>query len=184
MKNSRMKGAGEEGAVVLTGLAPVVGEAPRILILGSMPGAASLAAAQYYAHPANRFWPLMGLLFPGEAALLSSPEYEERLEGLRRSGVVLWDTIGSCERAGSLDSSIRNITPNDVAGLLRAHPTIGTVVLNGSKSAAVWRRHAQREVLGERSDLRVFALPSTSPANARLRLKDLERAWREALAVG
>lgn len=99
-KNEKTTGADEEGAVVLTGLAPVVGEAPLILILGSMPGAASLAAAQYYAHPANRFWPLMALLFPEETARLSSPDYEERLEGLRRSGVALWDTIGSCERAG------------------------------------------------------------------------------------
>ena len=172
-KNEKTTGADEEGAVVLTGLAPVVGEAPLILILGSMPGAASLAAAQYYAHPANRFWPLM-----------ASPDYEERLQGLRRSGVALWDTIGSCERAGSLDSSIRNMTPNDVAGLLKSHPTIGTVVLNGSKSAVVWRRHAQREALLERPDLRVLALPSTSPANARLRLADLEMTWREALAVG
>lgn len=155
-KNEKTTGADEEGAVVLTGLAPVVGEAPLILILGSMPGAASLAAVQYYAHPANRFWPLMALLFPEETARLSSPDYEERLEGLRRSGVALWDTIGSCERAGSLDSSIRNMTPNDVAGLLKSHPTIGTVVLNGSKSAVVWRRHAQREALLERPDLRVF----------------------------
>ena len=183
-KNEKTTGADEEGAVVLTGLAPVVGEAPLILILGSMPGAASLAAAQYYAHPANRFWPLMALLFPEETARLSSPDYEERLEGLRRSGVALWDTIGSCERAGSLDSSIRNMTPNDVAGLLKSHPTIGTVVLNGSKSAVVWRRHAQREALLERPDLRVLALPSTSPANARLRLADLEMTWREALAGG
>lgn len=182
-KNEKTTGADEAGAVVLTGLAPVAGEAPRILILGSMPGAASLAATQYYAHPANRFWPLMALLFPEEAARLSSSDYEERLEGLRRSGVALWDTIGSCERAGSLDSSIRNMTPNDVAGLLKTHPTIGTVVLNGSKSAAVWRRHAQREALGERPGLRVLALPSTSPANARLRLADLERVWRAALAV-
>ena len=169
-KNEKTTGADEEGAVVLTGLAPVVGEAPLILILGSMPGAASLAAVQYYAHPANRFWPLMALLFPEETARLSSPDYEERLEGLRRSG--------------SLDSSIRNMTPNDVAGLLKSHPTIGTVVLNGSKSAVVWRRHAQREALLERPDLRVLALPSTSPANARLRLADLEMTWREALAVG
>ena len=84
-KNEKTTGADEEGAVVLTGLAPVVGEAPLILILGSMPGAASLAAAQYYAHPANRFWPLMALLFPEETARLSSPDYEERLEGLSRA---------------------------------------------------------------------------------------------------
>ena len=72
----------------------------------------------------------------------------------------------------------------EIARLLKSHPTIGTVVLNGSKSAVVWRRHAQREALLERPDLRVLALPSTSPANARLRLADLEMTWREALAVG
>lgn len=164
--------------VRLTGLAPVAHGAPRILILGSMPGATSLAAERYYAHPANRFWPLMARLFPAEAEKLSSPDYGTRLEGLRSAGVALWDTIGSCERAGSLDSSIRGVTPNDIAGLLARFPTIETVILNGGKSAAVWRRHAERAALAVRPDLRVAALPSTSPANARLSLADLEKAWR------
>lgn len=108
-------------------------------------------------------------------------DYETRLEGLRAAGVALWDTIGSCERAGSLDSSIRSAEPNDVAGLLARFPTIETVILNGGKSAAVWRRHAERAALAVRPGLRVLALPSTSPANARLRLADLEKAWRAAL---
>lgn len=182
MKKAKAGTAAQDGACVrLSGLAPAAGGTPRILILGSMPGAASLAAARYYAHPANRFWPLMALIFPLEAERLSSPDYETRLEGLRAAGVALWDTIGSCERAGSLDSSIRSEEPNDVAGLLARFPTIETVILNGGKSAAVWRRHAERAALAVRPGLRVLALPSTSPANARLRLADLEKAWRAAL---
>lgn len=182
MKKAKAGTVGQDGACVrLSGLAPAAGGTPRILILGSMPGAASLAAARYYAHPANRFWPLMALIFPLEAERLSSPDYETRLEGLRAAGVALWDTIGSCERAGSLDSSIRSAEPNDVAGLLARFPTIETVILNGGKSAAVWRRHAERAALAVRPGLRVLALPSTSPANARLRLADLEKAWRAAL---
>ncbi len=168
--------------VVLRGLAPVAGEAPRILILGSMPGVASLAKAQYYAHPANRFWPLMAELFPEEAERLSSRDYSLRLEGLCAAGAALWDTIGECERTGSLDSAIRNLRPNDIGGFLAGHPTITTVILNGTKSAAVWRRHAERGALAVRPGLRILALPSTSPANARMRLADLASVWRTALA--
>ena len=168
--------------VILRGLAPVAGEAPRLLILGSMPGAASLAAAQYYAHPANRFWPLMAALFPEEAESLASPDYYVRLAGLCAAGAALWDTIGECERDGSLDSAIRNLRPNDIGEFLAGHPTITTVILNGTKSASVWRRHAERAALAVRPGLRILALPSTSPANARMRLADLASAWRTALA--
>ncbi|MBR1885099.1 MAG: DNA-deoxyinosine glycosylase, partial [Schwartzia sp.] len=92
------------------GLAPIVDEHARILILGSMPGAASLAAQEYYAHPANRFWPLMTRLLC-EAETPSS--YPERLAMLLRHHVALWDAIDVCDRAGSLDSDIRNATAND-----------------------------------------------------------------------
>lgn len=162
----------------LRGFAPVLGESPRILILGSMPSAASIAAQAYYAHPRNRFWPVMGAVFGFDAGAA----YAQRLEALRRAGVALWDTIESCERTGSLDAAILRPTPNAVAALLEDHPTISRVVLNGKKSADVWRRFGAPTLNPRRLEqLRVEACPSTSPANARWRLEDLVPVWRAAL---
>ena len=109
----------------LRGFPPVVGEAPRILILGSMPSAASIAAQAYYAHPRNRFWPVMGAVFGFDAGAA----YGERLEALEARGVALWDTIESCERTGSLDAAILRPIPNAVAALLEEHPTIVRVAV-------------------------------------------------------
>lgn len=143
-----------------------------------MPSAASIAAQAYYAHPRNRFWPVMGAVFGFDPALA----YEERLERLRRAGVALWDTIESCERTGSLDTAILRPVPSDVAALLEREPTIERLVLNGTKSAEVWRRFGAPTLAAERLQaLEVVRCPSTSPANARWRLEDLERVWREAL---
>lgn len=162
----------------LRGFPPVVGEAPRILILGSMPSAASIAAQAYYAHPRNRFWPVMGAVFGFDA----DADYAERLKALRRAGVALWDTIESCERTGSLDTAILRPTPNAVAALLEDHATIARVVLNGAKSADVWRRFGAPTLPPHRlAGLHVEACPSTSPANARWRLEDLVRVWRASL---
>ena len=152
--------------------APLVRPGCRALVLGSMPGVASLEAARYYAHPKNLFWPLMGELLGFSVVT----DYEGRCDALLRSGVALWDVLAECEREGSLDSRIAKGTerPNDIRGLLADHPSIGFVLCNGAKAASAFRKH-----IGEmRAEL--IALPSTSPANASVPLATKRDAWRSA----
>ncbi|TVP45593.1 MAG: DNA-deoxyinosine glycosylase [Gemmatimonadales bacterium] len=155
---------------------PLVSSRSRVLVLGSLPGAESLAQGRYYAHPRNRFWPVLGAVFGvrGEAP------WDERLASLDACGVALWDVLGGAARVGSLDTSIVRSTeePNDVAGLLAAHPGILRVGLNGRKAEALFLRWVAPQLAPEvASRVRVHPLPSTSPANARFRLEDLVRAW-------
>jgi len=161
--------------------APVVGDDPRILILGSMPGIRSLEAGEYYAHPRNRFWTILeslGLLDPGLP-------YEERTASLARRGIALWDVLHSCERPGSLDSSIVKATekPNDIGELLREYPTIRAIALNGAKAENAFHRHVAPSLPQEaRQRLETFRLPSTSPAHAMSAERKLE-AWRRILQL-
>ena len=160
-----------------TGLPPSVDKHSQVLILGSMPGAASLAAQEYYAHPANRFWPLMTQLLKESE---TPKTYKARLKMLLRNHVALWDAIDACDRAGSLDSDIRNATANDFTEFLRLWPNIRTIGLNGGKAYATFAK-ANRPLL-VRPGLRILKLPSTSPANARWRMDDLLRAWSALFA--
>lgn len=154
---------------------PLVGPAPCVLILGSMPGVASLQANQYYAHPRNRFWPLM-------AALLNEPlpaDYPARCALLRRHGIALWDVLAECERPGSLDSAIRKNSqrPNAIGDLLDNHPDIRTLITNGGHAA----RTLTRYVPDLPCTLAIHNLPSTSPANARWTCDQLAECWGAAL---
>jgi hypoxanthine-DNA glycosylase len=154
--------------------APVYRSDARVLILGSMPGEASLVAGQYYAHPRNAFWPIMGALFG------AAPEqpYPVRLERLLDAGVALWDVIGSCRRSGSLDSAIAtdSIEANDLAGLLSACPQLEHVFFNGSAAETAFRRHLHLPQ-GARS-IKLLRLPSTSPAHAALNYSEKLAAWQ------
>ena len=158
------------------GLSPSIDNQCNILILGSMPGEDSLKAQEYYAHPANRFWPLMAKLF-------NEPEcpaaYTARISMLLRNHVALWDAICSCDRQGSLDSDIRNVTANDFAKFLVKWKKIHTIGLNGGKAYAVFTK--KNYPLLDSPRLRILKLPSTSPANARWRMDDLLEAWKELL---
>lgn len=156
---------------LLRGLPPIESPRARVLVLGSMPGAASLAAGQYYAHPRNLFWPLMGELLGFEADL----PYARRIAALRRARIALWDVIGACRRAGSLDARIdpASIVVNDFTGFLARHPRLTLVCFNGATAAASWRRH-----VGTCHDLRCVTLPSSSPANASIPLAAKRVAWR------
>ena len=163
---------------IVRSLPPVLPRRPRLLILGSMPGAESLRQARYYAHPRNAFWPIVMECLGEDQAL----PYRGRLARLKRAGVALWDVLASCRRDGSLDSAIRDARPNDIAGLLAAHPGLNGVITNGAAAAAAFRRHIlPRLPEPRRRALRLRALPSTSPANAAMPLADKHRLWREAL---
>lgn len=156
--------------------APVVSPGSRVLVLGSMPGVASLAAQQYYAHPRNAFWPIMDAVLGVDAGA----PYMQRIAQLRDSGVALWDVAGCCVRPGSLDSAIdpASVIPNDFAALFEEAPQIRAIFFNGQSVAQLFRRHAwpaHQTLLGE---LPQTVLPSTSPANARLDLAAKVQAWR------
>lgn len=163
----------------LTGLPPIVGARPRLLILGSMPGAASLVEARYYAHPRNAFWPVMAALVGFDPTC----DYPARLAALGTAGIALWDVIGACRRRGSLDAAIdpRSIVVNPISGLLAAHRSIACVATNGSTASALYRRHVL-PALGANAPAHI-ALPSTSPAHAGLSLASKTAAWTGALAA-
>lgn len=140
-------------------MAPVVDANTRLLILGSLPGDASLAAQQYYAHPQNAFWRLVGRVVGQHLATLP---YEQRLEALCAAGIGLWDVIAGGERRGSLDSAIRNAEAADLIALVATLPRLRAVAFNGGLAARNGRR-----LLGDRADLTLIDLPSSSPAHAR-----------------
>jgi hypoxanthine-DNA glycosylase len=157
--------------VTLAGLAPVIAADTRILILGSFPGAASLAAQQYYAHPRNALWPILSAL-TGEG--LASLPYAERLPLLLAHGFGLWDVLGACEREGSLDSSIRKPAANDFARLRELCPLLETVGFNGQTSGKFASQFAQ-------AGYQTMVLPSTSPAHASLTLAQKLEQWKVLL---
>jgi hypoxanthine-DNA glycosylase len=161
------------------GFPPVAAPGARVLILGSMPGQASLRAGQYYAHQRNAFWRIMGDLFGAGPDL----PYAQRLEKLTGAGIALWDVIAACERAGSLDADIvrHSVTPNDFAAFFAVHRGIAQVFFNGAAAETAFRRHVLPALSG--LSLRLARLPSTSPAHAALRYADKLAAWSALLAA-
>lgn len=168
--------SGVAGPVLLTGFPPVVGTTPRLLILGSMPSVASLAAAEYYGHPRNAFWPIMGELFGAGPEL----PYAQRTQRLAAAGVALWDVLRHCRRHGSLDSAIERDrqTANAVPELLARHPSLDAIALNGGRAATLFRRHLEADVIELRPRLKIHRLPSTSPAHAARNFEQKLAAWR------
>ncbi len=136
---------------------PVVSAATRVLLLGSLPGVASLAAQRYYAHPQNQFWRLTGAVIGRDLVAL---DYEGRLAALLSAGIGLWDMVAEAARDGSLDSAIRDPQANDLAALVTRLPALAAIGCNGKTSAALLRRHAAA-VAGRYA---VVPLPSSSPA--------------------
>lgn len=153
---------------------PVEDTASTVLILGSMPGNASLAADQYYAHPRNVFWVIMGELIGARPDL----PYTERLNILRSSGIALWDVLGSCVRTGSLDSRIEtdSAAPNDFKSFFLRHPKITRVFFNGAKAEQCFMKYVRPSL--ESDSLQYLRLPSTSPANAGTGYAQKLLAWQ------
>jgi hypoxanthine-DNA glycosylase len=160
------------------GFPPVVGVAPRVLVLGSLPGQASLAARAYYAQPQNAFWPIMGVLCAAGPEL----DYGARLAALTRAGIALWDVLAEAERPGSLDADIVAVTQrtNDVAGLVGNEPSIELICFNGKKAAAIFAREIEADL--PRRNVTSVTLPSTSAAFASMRREQKLARWREVLA--
>jgi len=162
-----------------SGFPPVAGDNPEILILGSLPGVASIRQQQYYAHPRNAFWRILQALFGIDAGA----PYLERCEQVKSARLAIWDVCHSAHRPGSLDSAIMadTVVTNDINGLLLRYPSIQIIGLNGGAAARLFKKHVRLE-----RQTQILALPSTSPAHAAMPYaKKLEKwaALLDALAV-
>lgn len=160
----------------LQGLPPIVSCHTRLLVLGSFPGAASLARQQYYAHPQNQFWKILQAIWPSNPRAASVSSYEINSAWLLDRGLGVWDVYASCERAGSLDAAIRNPQVNDFAALACQCPQLRAIAHNGGESF----KHAKHSAL---LGLHVYKLPSTSPANASWSFERKLAAWREVMVA-
>ena len=156
---------------------PIADSNARILILGSMPGRASLQAHRYYAHPQNGFWRIMSQLLQ----LDPTATYDERVELVKSAGIAVWDVLQSCIREGSLDSNIERDTlvANDFRTFFQVHSKITHVFFNGAKAETCFRQHVLREL--EQVRLSYARLPSTSPANASATYAQKLKEWRVIL---
>lgn len=148
---------------------PVIRPDTRLLVLGSLPGALSLARRRYYANPQNQFWRLIGAVIGGDLVPLA---YEERLEALLAAGVGLWDTVAAATRKGSLDADIRLHQASDLAALTRDLPALRAIAFNGGTASRIGRKQ-----LAGVADLALVDLPSSSPAYASLSFARKCEAW-------
>jgi len=145
----------------------------QVLILGSIPGIASLQQQQYYAHPPNAFWPIMQQIFNWPDL-----DYAARCQALIKENIALWDVLRSCQRRGSLDSDIEpgSIEVNDFQAFFRQHPNINQILCNGVKAAQLFQRHVKMPV-----GISFKQLPSTSPAHAAMTFQIKLEKWRNAV---
>ncbi|MDF1797223.1 MAG: DNA-deoxyinosine glycosylase [Coxiellaceae bacterium] len=158
----------------------VSAEDATTLILGSMPGIASLEAQQYYAHPRNAFWSIMQSVTNVKA----TAPYQQRLDALRKSKIALWDVLASCHRSGSLDSAIQteSIIVNDFKTWFEQHPSVQRVLLNGGKAFELFNRHViSVELIA--NTIHSVKCPSTSPAYASMGFEAKKFAWLKALSI-
>jgi TDG/mug DNA glycosylase family protein len=153
---------------------PIEDSNAKVLILGSMPGRASLAAGQYYAHSQNAFWRIISQLIQFD---LASP-YEMRVQALKSAKIALWDVLQSCRREGSLDAMIERDTQvaNDFKTFLQTHKKITHIFFNGTKAEHYFMRHVLRDI--DSGSISFSRLPSTSPAHAAMSFAQKLSAWR------
>jgi hypoxanthine-DNA glycosylase len=156
---------------------PVVDARAKILILGTMPGKASLRAAQYYAHKQNKFWPVIFAVFAGARAPL---DYADKLAVLQKNKLALWDCLAACVRKSSLDGDIRQERPNKIPALLKKYRAIKRIIFNGQAAYKYFLKH-----FGAPEDFCAdfFVMPSTSPANAVMNFSQKLAAWEKGLKI-
>ena len=161
------------------GFEPVLGSRIHVLVLGSFPGVRSLEAAGYYANAQNRFWRAVA----GVAGLDPADSYPARLAALRRAGIGLWDVLGACRRAGSLDQRIvpGSEEPNDLGPLVRRHPELRAILLNGTSVAGLFHRFILPRPWWPDAGVAIRVLPSTSPAHAAMPTREVVARWTAAL---
>ena len=154
---------------------PIASGTARVLILGTMPGRVSLRERQYYAHPQNAFWRIVGGILGFDPAV----PYDARVALVQAAGIAVWDVLKSCIRPSSLDSAIdaASAVPNDFATFHAEHPHIRRICFNGATAEALFMKRV-RPHLAARPDVQRMRLPSTSPANASVSLSEKLRAWQ------
>jgi double-stranded uracil-DNA glycosylase len=158
-----------------TGFAPLALADARLLVLGTLPGQASLAKREYYAHPQNAFWPILAALFGFDA----TAPYAARVAALARARIAVWDVCRAATRPGSLDSALvaSSVVPNDFAAFFIKHPKIEMLAFNGATAAKLYRRLVVPYLAPSFAALPCVELPSTSPAHARLPRAEKQRRW-------
>jgi TDG/mug DNA glycosylase family protein len=157
------------------GFPPIAAPDARVLVLGSMPGLASLRLRQYYGHPHNAFWKIMAEVLGLDAAL----GYPQRTAALKSRQVAVWDVLATCRREGSLDTAIEpgSVVPNDFAAFMADHPAITRICFNGSAAERLFRRHVLPGLTLDNA-VELLRLPSTSPAHAGMPYAEKLRAWQ------
>lgn len=153
--------------------APITSQDANILILGTMPGTKSLELNQYYGHNQNNFWKFMFHIFNEDF----SNDYQIRKELLQKNKIALWDVLQFCDRVGSLDSAIKNEIANDFETFLAEHPNIKTILFNGQKAAAFFKKYVHLK-----KEYQLITLPSTSPANAGKSFNSKLEEWSAAIS--
>jgi hypoxanthine-DNA glycosylase len=172
----QMKQKQKSKSPLVCSFGPIAAADARVLVLGTVPSIASLAKQQYYGHPQNAFWPIMGRLFGADRDL----PYDERKRVLHARRVAVWDVFRECFRQGSLDASIEieSEQPNDFLPFLEDHTEIHTIFFNGQKAETAFRRHVAPKLEGFDREFRFVRLPSTSPAHAGRNFRQKLAAWR------
>lgn len=152
---------------------PFINGDSKILILGSLPSVKSRESGFFYGHKMNRFFPMLAKMFKEEVPIT----VEEKKELLMKHNIALYDVIYECDIIGSSDSSIKNVVPIDIKVILKDYPNINTIILNGNLAASLFIKYLLNDVS---ENIKIFYLPSTSPANAKMKLDDLVDAYKKA----
>jgi hypoxanthine-DNA glycosylase len=164
------------------GLPPLANPQAEVLVLGSFPSVASLARREYYAHAQNHFWKIVGALSGRDLFGDGEGRYAARVAAAAALKLAVWDVVAMCERVGSGDERIENAVINDFAALIKTTPRLRRVCFNGLAAAKLGRPVFDTLKSASGLSLEILVLPSTSPRNARMTLKEKTRIWKQAIA--